>query len=162
MEKYISLGAPILDFEKFDKIRDRYSRIVMTSGFFDPIHPGHISCFQESRKYGDCIVVVVNGDNATTLKKGKPFQNLATRASIVSGVRGVDFVIPFEIENDPTVCLALERLRPHVFTKGGDRTGIENIPEWSICQKLGIEIVTSVGLGKSWSSSDFLKNWTGK
>lgn len=160
MDKFISLGAPILNFEQFNNIRHNYKRIVMTSGFFDPIHPGHISCFQESRKYGDCVVVVVNGDQSATLKKGRSFQPLSTRCSIVSAVSGVDFVIPFEIENDPTVCVALEQIKPNFFTKGGDRTGIENIPEWPICQKLGIEVVTSVGLDKLWSSSDFLKKWT--
>lgn len=151
--------AQILSFEEFDKIRDRCGTIVCTSGGFDPIHPGHASCIIESAKHGDTLVVVVNGDGFLRAKKGKPFQDLQTRCQIVSCLREVDYVIPFEIENDQTVCVALRKLRPHIFTKGGDRTDYTNIPEWNVCQELGITLVPQVGLDKAWSSSDFLKEW---
>lgn len=85
--------------------------------------------------------------------------DLETRCAIVSCLRGVDYVIPFEIENDQTVCEALRRVRPHVFTKGGDRLDYTNIPEWPVCQELGIEIIAQVGRPKFWSSSDFLRDW---
>jgi len=151
--------AKIVSFEEFDQIRDSLGRIVCTSGGFDPIHPGHATCIVESQKYGDTLVVVVNGDNFLTTKRGKPFMDLITRCQIVSCIRNVDYVIPFEIENDQTVCEALRRVRPHVFTKGGDRTDYTNIPEWQVCQELGIEIVPQVGRPKAWNSSDFLKEW---
>ena len=146
-------------FAEFDRIRDSLGRIVCTSGGFDPIHPGHASCIIESKQYGDTLVVVVNGDNFLTAKKGKPFMDLDTRCHLVSCIRNVDYVIPFEIEDDQTVCEALRRIRPHIFTKGGDRTDYSNIPEWSVCQEIGTEIVPQVGLSKAWSSSDFLKEW---
>ena len=101
-------GAPIYSFEDFDANRPT-GRIVVTSGGFDPIHPGHISLLQESRKYGDVVVGLVNGDGFLRAKRGKPFQDLQTRCLIVSAVRFVDYVVPFEIEGDPTVC---ERDRP--------------------------------------------------
>ena len=149
----------ILDFEELEAIRAELGTIVCTSGGFDPLHPGHASCLVESKKFGDTLVVVVNGDSFLTQKKGRPFQDLATRCRIVACIRGVDLVIPFEIEDDPTVCEALRRIRPHVFTKGGDRTNVENIPEWEICQELGIRIESGVGLAKEWSSSNFLEEW---
>jgi D-beta-D-heptose 7-phosphate kinase/D-beta-D-heptose 1-phosphate adenosyltransferase len=155
MEKY----ARIISFEEFDKIRDQLGRIVCTSGGFDPIHPGHASCLIESKQYGDTLVVVVNGDGFLKRKKGKAFMDIETRCHVVSCIREVDFVIPFEIDNDQTVCEALRRIRPHVFTKGGDRVDFTNIPEWSVCQELGIELVSQVGRPKLWSSSDFLKDW---
>jgi hypothetical protein len=68
-------------------------------------------------------------------------------------------VVPFEIEGDLTVNEALRRIHPAVFTKGGDRVDVDTIPEWDICQELGIEIVTGVGAGKQWSSSWFLEAW---
>lgn len=151
--------AQIVTFDEFDKLRDKCGTIVCTSGGFDPIHPGHASCIIESAKYGDTLVVVVNGDGFLRAKKGKPFQDLQTRCQIVSCIRNVDYVIPFEIENDQTVCMALRELRPHVFTKGGDRTDYTNIPEWNVCQELGIRLVPQVGLDKQWSSSDFLQEW---
>jgi D-beta-D-heptose 7-phosphate kinase/D-beta-D-heptose 1-phosphate adenosyltransferase len=149
----------IVTFDEFDQLRPTLGRIVCTSGGYDPIHPGHATCIVESKKYGDTLVVVVNGDAFLRAKKGKAFQDLETRCAIVSCIRGVDFVVPFEIENDQTVCEALRRLRPHVFTKGGDRTDYTNIPEWAVCQEFGIQIVPQVGLDKKWSSSDFLREW---
>lgn len=149
----------IVSFEEFDQIRDQLGKIVCTSGGFDPLHPGHASCIIESKKYGDTLVVVVNGDSFLQRKKGKAFMDLQTRCHVVSCIRNVDYVIPFEIENDQTVSEALRRIRPHIFTKGGDRVDYTNIPEWQVCQDLGIELVSQVGRPKLWSSSDFLKDW---
>ncbi len=83
-------GAKIVSFEEFEKLRPKLGKVVATSGGFDPIHPGHISCIIDSKKYGDTLVVIVNGDSFLTEKKGKPFQDLETRCLIVSGVAGVD------------------------------------------------------------------------
>ncbi len=152
-------SAPIVSFDEFEKIRGKLGRIVCTSGGFDPLHPGHASCINESKKYGDTLVVVVNGDGFLQRKKGKSFMDLQTRCQVVSFLRNVDYVIPFEIENDQTVTEALRRIRPQVFTKGGDRVGQATIPEWDVCQELGIELVWGVGEPKLWSSSDFLKDW---
>ncbi|MFI5046056.1 MAG: adenylyltransferase/cytidyltransferase family protein [Acidimicrobiia bacterium] len=151
-------NAPIMSFDEFEHERPS-GRIVVTSGGFDPIHPGHVSSIQESATYGDVVVVVVNGDAFLTAKKGKPFQDLATRCLIVSAIRGVDVVVPFEIEGDATVREAIRRLRPDVFTKGGDRVDAESIPEWDVCRDLGVEVVTGVGHAKRWSSSWFLDDW---
>lgn len=152
-------GAKIVSFEEFAKLRPKLGKVVATSGGFDPIHPGHISCIIESKKYGDTLAVIVNGDAFLTAKKGRPFQNLETRCLIVSGIAGVDFVVPFEIDGDQSVVKALEALKPDVFTKGGDRVDASTIPEWDVCQKHDIKIVTGVGEDKKWSSSWFLKEW---
>lgn len=152
-------GAKIVSFDEFEALRPTLGKVVATSGGFDPIHPGHISCIYESKKYGDKLVVIVNGDAFLTAKKGRPFQNLETRSLIVSGIIGVDYVIPFEIGNDQTVSKALESIKPDVFTKGGDRLDKATIPEWETCQKHGIEIITGVGADKKWSSSWFLNRW---
>ena len=155
-------GAKIVSFEEFEKLRPGLGKVVATSGGFDPIHPGHISCIIESKKYGDTLVVIVNGDAFLTAKKGKPFQDLETRSLIVSGIMGVDYVIPFEIKGDQTVSKALEALKPDVFTKGGDRVDASTIPEWETCQKYNIKVISGVGLDKKWSSSWFLKEWNDK
>jgi cytidyltransferase-like protein len=151
--------AEIIDFETFDTIRDTLGKIVCTSGGFDPVHPGHLSCFFESKKLGDTLVVVVNGDGFLTRKKGRPFMDLQTRMDILSFVQGIDYIIPFEIENDQTVIEALKNVRPHIFTKGGDRIDETSIPEWNTCKEFEIEVISGVGYDKQWSSSDFLKQW---
>src|SRR5512140_2464560 len=155
MEKY----ARIISFEEFAEIRDGLGRIVCTSGGFDPLHPGHASCIIESKQYGDTLVVVVNGDGFLKRKKGKPFMDLKTRCQVVSFLREVDYVIPFEIEGDQTVTEALRHIRPHVFTKGGERMDETSIAEWGVCQERGIQVISGVGQPKLWSSSDFLKEW---
>lgn len=153
-------GGKIISLDEFAKIRGRLGKIVATSGGFDPIHPGHVSCIIQSKKFGDTLVVIVNGDAFLTAKKGRPFQNLETRCLIASGVIGVDYVIPFEIENDSTVVGALEVIKPHVFTKGGDRNQKTLPPaETKVCKDNNIKVIFGVGESKKWSSSWFLDDW---
>jgi len=151
--------ASIVTFEEFKQLHSVLGVIVCTSGGFDPIHPGHISCFIEAKKLGNTLVVVVNGEAFLKTKKGKSFQDLETRCRIVSAIRGVDYVIPFEIEGDQSVCVALEKIQPHIFAKGGDRKDFSCIPEWEVCQKLNIQVIFGVGEEKKWSSSEFLSKW---
>lgn len=152
--------APIMSLEDFAEIRDGLEgTLILTSGGYDPIHPGHISCIVDSKQHGDLLVVVVNGDWFLDRKKGRRLMDLKTRSEIVSAIRGVDFVVPFEIEDDPTVNVALETIIPDVFTKGGDRADPETIPEWDVCVANGIEIVTGVGDSKVHSSSNILEDW---
>lgn len=145
----------------------------MTSGGYDPIHPGHVSYLMSARSeaykqqgpwhdpgWRVFHVAVVNGDGFLTKKKGRPFMPLLDRCRVVSAVKGVDMVVGFEIDDDMTVIKALEEIRPTYFAKGGDRTGIENIPEWKTCQDLRVEILTGVGAEKRWSSSNYLADWS--
>jgi cytidyltransferase-like protein len=148
-----------VSLEGFENIRHRLGKIVCTSLPADPIHPGHLSCLRESTQYGDSLIVIVNGDWFLGHKKGRHFMPLEMRTQIVAGFKGVDVVIPFEIENDVTVCEALKVLRPHVFTKGGDRFDSHTIPEWKVCEDYGIEIITGVGDSKIHSSSNILEDW---
>ena len=149
----------IITTSEFNKIKNNLGTIVSTSGGFYPLHPGHISCIEESKKYGDTLVIIVNGNNFLINKKGKYFMGLETRCKIIAGLKDVDYVIPFEIENDNTVIPLLKKLKPHIFTKGGDRCDKNTIPEWEICRQLGIKIVTNVGIIQHCSSSDYLHRW---
>ena len=151
--------ADIVELENFREIRDNLGTIVCTSCPGDPIHPGHISCLMDSTRFGDTLVVIVNGDWFLTQKKGKPFMPLAMRCQIIAGIKGVDIVIPFEIEDDTTVIQALDVIRPHVFTKGGDRCSKETIPEWDICKAVGTRLYTGIGDSKVHSSSNLLEDW---
>lgn len=154
--------ASIVTLDQFKSIKNALNLGIIgcTSGGYDPVHPGHLSCLIESKKLCDSLVVIVNGDWFLTNKKGKPFQDLKTRCQIISCIRGVDFIIPFEVEDDSTVCKAIEEVLPDIFFKGGnDRIDKKTVPEWALCEKLGIEIKTNMGLDKLWSSSDFLKEW---
>lgn len=148
-----------MSLERAGVERHAWGCVVMTSGGFDPIHPGHTSCIVESKQHGDTLVVVVNGDSFLAHKKGRSFMDLSTRCAIVSAIRGVDVVIPFEISGDTTICVALSTLVPAVFTKGGDRNNNLDPREVAVCDALGIRIITGVGLDKKWSSSNLLREW---
>ena len=152
-------GALIVSMDELVNLVPNTAYLAITSGGYDPIHPGHISCIIESKKFNPVLAVLVNGDSFLTNKKGKPFQDLKTRCQIVSMIREVDYVVPFEIEGDQTVNVALEKIQPGIFTKGGDRVDPDTIPEWETCKKNDIRVITGVGEPKLWSSSNFLEEW---
>jgi len=126
--------------------------IVATSGYFDPLHIGHLECFELSRKFGDKLIVIINNDQQAKLKKGAAFMPAEERAKIVQALKYVDEVF-ISIDMDSTVRKSLEFLKPDIFTKGGDRFSTE-IPEAEICRKLGIRMID--GLGNKIQSSSWL------
>ncbi len=132
----------------------------MVSGGFDPVHIGHVRLLQEAKKLGDELVVVINNDNWLRFKKGFVFMPEADRKEIIESLRFVDRVHLTEHEestDDISVCRELELIRPHIFANGGDRKD-DNIPEYELCQRLGIEMVFNVGNGgKVRSSSELVK-----
>jgi len=164
MSKKHIAPAPILDLNQVRPeillSHDYDPYIVATSGGFDPIHPGHLSCINDSAEIGDILVVIVNDDDFLKSKKGKPFMPLEHRCQIVSMIKGVDYVVPYHAPfGDTTVIGALEAIQPTAFTKGGDRKDKSSIPEWDICQELNINLILGVGMEKRWSSSNYLQEW---
>ncbi len=129
--------------------------IVATSGYFDPIHCGHIELFQKSRQLGDHLIVIVNNDNQAKIKKGYVFMPAEEKVKIISELKCVDEVI-ISIDTDTTQCKTLEMLKPNIFTKGGDRYSYE-IPEAEVCKKHNIKIIDGLG-DKIQSSSELIKN----
>lgn len=127
---------------------------VAVSGYFNPIHKGHIELFEKAKKLGDYLVVIVNNDNQRALKGSKPFQTEEERCVIVGAIRWVDEVF-LSIDQDRTVCKSLEAVRPDIFANGGDRHN-GNIPEAEVCNRLGIQMVEGLG-DKIQSSSILLK-----
>ena len=159
----------IIPIEEFPKLREtklKNKKIVCTSGFYDPIHPGHVSYLSEAKKHGDVHVAIVDGDRICITKKGKPFIPEKDRADIVDSIKGVDYVV---IYNHPTrydIGEALEILKPDVFCKGGDRNDKDrndpNSPlkvEADIIEGYGGRIEYGVGKNKVWSSSNYLQEW---
>ena len=129
---------------------------VCVSGYFNPLHKGHIRYFKEARALGDRLIVIVNTDEQVKLKGSKPFMDQEERLEIVSAVKYVDKAV-LSIDKDESVVETLKLIKPDIFAKGGDRT-LENIPEKEICDKLGIKIVEMVGGTKIQSSSALLKD----
>jgi D-beta-D-heptose 7-phosphate kinase/D-beta-D-heptose 1-phosphate adenosyltransferase len=145
--------------KKFSK---KSKKIVMVSGGFDPIHIGHVRMFNEAKKLGDELVVVINNDNWLKLKKGYSFMPEHERKEIIEAIGSVDrVVITGHSKNtqDISVCEELRKIRPHIFANGGDRKpDWDPVPEVSVCKELGIEMIYNIGHGgKVKSSSELVK-----
>ena len=129
-------------------------KIVCVSGYFDPLHVGHIEYFKEARKLGTSLVVIVNNDHQGDLKKGKTFMPEEERLEIIRELKCVDEAI-LSVDRDRTVCNTLKNMYPlpNFFCNGGDQTN-DVIPEAMICIERGIELRD--GMGNKIQSSSWL------
>ena len=116
---------------------------VAVSGYFDPIHVGHLEYLRMAKELGDSLVVIVNNNYQCKLKKGKHFMDENDRVEIVKALRFVDEVF-LSVDNDRTVCKSLEETKPDIFANGGDRATSE-VPETPICKKFNIKMVDGLG-----------------
>lgn len=129
-------------------------KIVVASGYFNPLHIGHIEYLEKSKELGDILVVIVNNDKQTRLKKGQVLISANDRVRVVRALECVDLVIE-SVDEDRTVCKTLQALHPDIFTNGGDQFNT-CIPEAEICEKLGIKMIDGLG-AKVESSSDIIR-----
>lgn len=127
--------------------------VVAVSGYFNPLHVGHLEMIEKSRKLGDQLVAIVNNDYQVGLKGSVPFMGQADRLKIVGALKAVDKVF-LSVDRDATVCKSLAKVRPDIFANGGDRKSLNDVPEFSVCSKLGIKMVD--GLGKKIRASSQL------
>ena len=130
--------------------------VVVASGYFDPLHVGHIEYLELAKELGDKLVVIVNNDKQSILKKGTEFMPFQERIKIVQSLTVVDEVFE-SIDGDPSVRESLAILKPHIFAKGGDRN-VGNIPEKEICEKYNIKIIDGLG-AKIQASSELIKKF---
>ncbi len=134
-------------------------KIIIVSGYFNPLHKGHLEYFINAKKLGDKLFVIVNSDLQRKLKGSKEFQSEDERLFIIQHIKEVDQAI-LSIDIDRTVCKTLEFIYDEfgqdyflAFANGGDQTNY-SIPENSICEILGIELFD--GLGEKIQSSSWL------
>lgn len=131
------------------------SKIVVASGYFDPLHIGHIEYLKKSRDLGGRLIVIVNNDYQAKLKKGKAFMSAKERVKIIRELNCVDLAIE-AVDKDRTVIETIKVLHPDIFTNGGDQNN-SKIPEKHICIEMGIELVDGLG-DKIQSSSSLISN----
>ena len=127
--------------------------LVVASGYFNPLHKGHIEYLEKAATLGDRLVVIVNNDVQACLKKGSTFMGEGDRIAVVRALRCVDAAI-IASDSDRTVCATLRQLRPDIFANGGDQFNT-GIPEAPVCEELGITMVDGLG-AKIQSSSSIL------
>ena len=136
-------------------------KIVLVSGYFNPIHKGHIEYFHKAKKLGDKLFVIVNNDFQRELKGSKKFMLEDERILIINELKVVDMAF-LSINKNKNVSSSIEYLHSSffrdydfMFVNGGDQNN-QTIPESIICKKLGIKLVD--GLGEKIQSSSWLLN----
>ena len=136
-------------------------KVVIVSGYFNPIHKGHLELFKKSQEHGDFLIVIVNSDKQRKLKGSLEFMDENERLMIVQAIKYVGHAF-ISIDQDRTQIESLKYLHKQFsheydlfFANGGDQSN-ESIPESVICDELGITLID--GLGDKIQSSRWLLN----
>lgn len=141
-------------------------KIIIESGFFNPLHGGHLDMIEAGAALGDKLIVIVNNDVQQVLKKGKVILTEDNRLRLIGALRDVDEVM-LSIDQDPTQIKTLTALAEKyqgyelVFANGGDRDSESAIPETAVCQKYGIRLAFGVGGDVKADSSTRINQSTG-
>ena len=125
-------------------------RVVCVSGFFDPLHHGHVDYLKKAKALamqGDgegTLWVIVNSDEQAARKKGKAFMPAAERVKMVRALRCVDAAIVAP-DKDDTVCEGIAAICPDVFAIGLDEGPDYMKEERDKCRELGVQVVCPLG-----------------
>jgi cytidyltransferase-like protein len=131
---------------------------IIVSGFFNPLHGGHLDMIEEAASLGDKLIVVVNNDVQQVIKKDKVILTQENRARLIGALRHVDEVI-VAIDQDPPVIRTLEHIATKypddelIFANGGDRDSEAAIPEGEVCRTYNIQMIFGVGGNEKADSS---------
>ena len=134
-------------------------KAIIVSGYFNPLHKGHLEYFNNAKALCDELFVIVNNDHQRELKGSKPFQDEQERLLIVSNIKAVDKAV-LSVDKDLTVCESIRKITEKhgtdydlAFANGGDQNN-DTIPEIPVCNELGVELID--GLGEKIQSSSWL------
>ena len=140
-------------------------RVVVVSGYFNPIHTGHLDYNKAASKLGDKLIVIVNNDEQVKLKGSVPFMNVYDRVRIVNAIKGVDRVV-LSIDTGKAITKTLDSIYNEyavnydfdsmIFANGGDVTPSNSREEY-FCQSKKIDTAYNVGGEKTDSSSLILE-----
>tara|TARA_B110000483_G_scaffold241716_1_gene325458 strand:+ start:1892 stop:2317 length:426 start_codon:yes stop_codon:yes gene_type:complete len=136
-------------------------KAIIVSGYFNPLHKGHIEYINNAKSLADTLFAIVNNDHQRALKGSNEFQEESERLFIVSNLKSVDYAL-LSIDSDRTVCATITKIAETygetyslAFANGGDQDN-KSIPEIPVCKKLGITLIDGLG-NKIQSSSSLLK-----
>ena len=134
-------------------------KAIIVSGYFNPIHKGHLEYFNNAKDLADQLFVIVNNDHQRALKGSKEFQDENERMIIVSNIKSVDKAI-LSIDADRTVCATIKMIAEKYggefelgFANGGDQNN-DTIPEKPVCEEMNVALID--GLGDKIQSSSWL------
>ena len=131
--------------------------VVAASGYFNPLHTGHLEYLYDAKNYGDVLVVIVNNDKQVLLKNQILFLDEDERLEIIRSLDCVDCAI-LSIDEDLSITKTLEALNPDIFMNGGDRTK-PNKQEEKVCKTINCEMKYNIGGRKIQFSSRILDQY---
>lgn len=124
--------------------------LVIISGYFSPLHAGHLDMVEAGAELGDVLVVIVNNNAQQVMKKGKIIVDENDRLRVVKALRVVDDAM-VSVDDDATVCASIEHLAKQypdhrvIFGNGGDRVSDALVPESDVCARYGVEMIFDLG-----------------
>lgn len=144
-------------------------KIVIVSGYFNPVHIGHIKMLRAAKELGGLVCVIVNNDIQQVLKKGKIIMNEDERIEIVKALKYVDMLYLSD-DTDRTVCRTLIKIVEQfseqgyeiIFANGGDRSCSRRVPETDICERYNIKMIFDCGGTEKLNSSSNINKLLGK
>ena len=134
-------------------------KLIIVSGYFNPLHKGHLDLFEKAKEVGDLLCVIVNNDIQRGLKGSKFFQDQDERIQIIRALSIVDMAwisVDNDLTQNETLKVMVDKFYGSMklaFANGGDQTN-ETIPEADICRTFDIELID--GLGDKIQSSSWL------
>ena len=150
----------LAEFLEVARVQDPEIKVLTTCGGFAPLHIGHTRCILETAKMKNqfanaLCVIIVNGNEFLESKKGFIFMDQKERMEIIHSLKGVDHVTVWYAGTQNCIG-AIKKIKPSIFTKGGDRDSRKKIPESQICDEVGCKIVFGVGGNDKPQSSSWL------
>lgn len=145
---------------------EEHMKRVIVSGFFNPLHGGHLDLIEAAKATGDYLIVIVNNDAQQLMKKGKIILEQDNRLRLINALRDVDEAF-IAIDDDGSVVMSLEKIAlqyPNdelIFANGGDRDSEKAIPEGDVCRRYSIAMEFGVGGTEKADSSTRINRATG-
>jgi len=140
-------------------------KIGIISGYFNPIHTGHLDYIEAAKQKCGVLYVIVNSDAQVNVKGSVAFMNEGDRVRIVKALQAVNYAF-VSVDEDASVVKSIEQIYKcnqddpfidsFVFMNGGDRVA-GNTPEEEYCREIGIETLYNIGGGKTQSSSTLIQ-----
>ena len=134
-------------------------KAVIVSGYFNPLHKGHLELFEKAKEVGDILIVIVNNDKQREMKGSQFFQDQDERIRIIRALSIVDMAwisVDEDSTQNATLKLMVDKFYGSMklaFANGGDQNN-DTIPEKEICEQFNIELID--GLGDKIQSSSWL------